>query len=60
MYSVVVFIVLASMDNVAIGIVPPLYGNIGTAFGVPPVFWINGALMAAQGYWTKRGSASKS
>ena len=34
MYSVVVFTVLASMDNVAIGIVPPLYGSIGTAFGV--------------------------
>jgi MFS family permease len=34
MYSVVVFIVLASMDNVAIGIVPPLYGSIGAAFGV--------------------------
>jgi MFS family permease len=33
-YSVVVFIVLASMDNVAIGIVPPLYGSIGDAFGV--------------------------
>ena len=33
-YSVVVFIILASMDNVAIGIVPPLYGNIATSFGV--------------------------
>jgi MFS family permease len=33
-YSVVVFIILASMDNVAIGIVPPLYGSIGTSFGV--------------------------
>ena len=33
-YSVVVFIVLASMDNVAIGIVPPLYGSIGATFGV--------------------------
>jgi MFS family permease len=31
---VVVFIILASMDNVAIGIVPPLYGSIGTSFGV--------------------------
>lgn len=27
-YSVVVFIVLASLDNVAIGLVPPLYGKI--------------------------------
>jgi MFS family permease len=33
-YSVVVFIILASLDNVAIGIVPPLYGSIGTSFGV--------------------------
>ena len=33
-YSVVVFVVLASLDNVAIGLVPPLYGSIGTEFGV--------------------------
>jgi MFS family permease len=33
-YSVVVFIILASLDNVAIGIVPPLYGSIGTSLGV--------------------------
>ncbi len=29
-YSVVVFVVLAALDNVAIGLVPPLYGSIGT------------------------------
>ena len=33
-YSVVVFVVLASLDNVAIGLVPPLYGSIGDTFGV--------------------------
>ena len=33
-YSVVVFIILASLDNVAIGIVPPLYGSIAQTFGV--------------------------
>ena len=33
-YSVVVFVILASLDNVAIGLVPPLYGSIGDAFGV--------------------------
>jgi MFS transporter, Spinster family, sphingosine-1-phosphate transporter len=33
-YSVIVFVVLASLDNVAIGIVPPLYGSIGASFGV--------------------------
>jgi MFS family permease len=33
-YSVVVFILLASLDNVAIGLAPPLYGSIGDAFGV--------------------------
>jgi MFS family permease len=38
---------------------PMVFGAIGTAFGVPPVFWINGALMAAQGYWTKRSSAAE-
>lgn len=33
-YSVVVFIVLASLDNVAIGLVPPLYSKISGAFDV--------------------------
>ncbi len=33
-YSVVVFVILASLDNVAIGLVPPLYQPIGAAFGV--------------------------
>jgi MFS family permease len=33
---------------------PMVFGAIGTAFGVPSVFWINGVLMAAQGYATKR------
>ncbi|WP_326555104.1 MFS transporter [Micromonospora sp. NBC_01813] len=34
-YSVVVFIVLASLDNVAIGLVPPLYGSIADTYAVP-------------------------
>ncbi|MCW6008922.1 MFS transporter [Micromonospora sp. CPCC 205371] len=34
-YSVAVFVVLASLDNVAIGLVPPLYGKIGDALEVP-------------------------
>ena len=33
-YSVVVFIVLASLDNVAIGLVPPLYRPIAADLGV--------------------------
>ncbi|WP_285471646.1 MFS transporter [Actinoplanes sp. NBRC 101535] len=33
-YSVVVFVVLAALDNVAIGIVPPLYGSIGAELAV--------------------------
>ena len=33
-YSVIVFVVLASLDNVAIGLVPPLYGFIGADLGV--------------------------
>lgn len=33
-YSVVVFTVLASLDNVAIGLVPPLYSRISGSFGV--------------------------
>ncbi|MFY1633512.1 MFS transporter [Solwaraspora sp. WMMB335] len=34
-YSVVVFIVLASLDNVTIGLVPPLYGSIADTLAVP-------------------------
>jgi MFS family permease len=34
MYTVVVFVVLASLDNVAIGLVPPLYSPISQEFGV--------------------------
>jgi MFS transporter, Spinster family, sphingosine-1-phosphate transporter len=34
-YSVAVFVVLASLDNVAIGLAPPLYGKIGDALEVP-------------------------
>ncbi|WP_204297352.1 MFS transporter [Actinoplanes campanulatus] len=33
-YSVVVFVILAALDNVAIGLVPPLYGSIGADLGV--------------------------
>jgi MFS family permease len=33
-YSVAVFVILASLDNVAIGLVPPLYGSVGDTFGV--------------------------
>src|SRR6266540_3326908 len=35
LYSVTVFIVLASLDNVAIGLVPPLYTPIGRALHQP-------------------------
>lgn len=28
---------------------PIVFGTIGTAFGLPPVFWINAAMMAAGG-----------
>jgi len=34
LYTVVVFIVLASLDNVAIGLVPPLFTPISETFGV--------------------------
>ncbi|MEV4626295.1 MFS transporter [Micromonospora sp. NPDC049523] len=33
-YSVLVFVVLASLDNVAIGLVPPLYAPISSTLGV--------------------------
>jgi len=33
-YSVAVFIILASLDNVAVGLVPPLYGSIARSFDV--------------------------
>ncbi|BCL13578.1 MFS transporter [Micromonospora sagamiensis] len=35
LYSVVVFVLLASLDNVAIGLVPPLYGPIADSLDVP-------------------------
>ncbi|WP_428963873.1 MFS transporter [Micromonospora fluostatini] len=35
LYSVVVFVLLASLDNVAIGLVPPLYGPIAGSLDVP-------------------------
>jgi MFS family permease len=35
---------------------PMVFGAIGTAFGVPPVFWINAVLMATTGYMTRRFS----
>jgi predicted MFS family arabinose efflux permease len=35
---------------------PMVFGAVGTAFGVPSVFWINGVLMGVQGYWTKRNA----
>jgi MFS family permease len=35
LYSVTVFIILASLDNVAIGLVPPLYTPISKALHVP-------------------------
>src|SRR5690349_8638419 len=34
-YTIVVFVVLASLDNVAIGLVPPLYDPIADALAVP-------------------------
>jgi len=34
-YSVAVFVILASLDNVAIGLVPPLYGSIADSVHVP-------------------------
>ena len=34
-YTVAVFVILASLDNVAIGLVPPLYDPIGAALDVP-------------------------
>jgi MFS family permease len=35
---------------------PMVFGAIATAFGVPPVFWINAAMMAATGYMGRRFS----
>ncbi|MEV0268116.1 MAG: MFS transporter [Hamadaea sp.] len=35
LYTVVVFVILASLDNVAAGLVPPLYSPISSSLGVP-------------------------
>jgi MFS family permease len=39
---------------------PIVFGAIGTAFGIPPVFWINGAIMAATGFVSRRGTGLSS
>jgi hypothetical protein len=33
-----------------------VFGAVATAFGVPPVFWINGVMMAVTGYMSRRFS----
>ena len=35
---------------------PMVFGAIGTAFGIPPVFWINAAIMAGTGFMSRRGA----
>ena len=35
---------------------PMVFGAIGTAFGVPSVFWINSAIMAATGFMSRAGA----
>ena len=35
---------------------PVVFGAVGTAFGVPPVFWINAAIMGATGFMSRRGA----
>lgn len=37
---------------------PIVFGAVGTAFGIPPVFWINAAIMAATGFMSTRGSGA--
>lgn len=34
---------------------PIVFGAVGTAFGIPPVFWINASIMAAAGVMTRSG-----
>ncbi|MEV0718883.1 MFS transporter [Asanoa sp. NPDC050611] len=64
-YSVVVFIVLASLDNVAVGLVPPLYGPISDSFDVPlglvgtvtaTSFLVSAAASVAWAYYGDRGN----
>lgn len=44
----------------SVGVLGPMvFGAIGTAFGVPPVFWINAGIMAATGFMSPRGSTSR-
>ncbi|GIF70844.1 MFS transporter [Asanoa siamensis] len=64
-YSVVVFIVLASLDNVAVGLVPPLYGSIADSYDVPlgligtvtaTSFLISAVASVAWAYYGDRGN----
>lgn len=36
---------------------PMVFGAVGTAFGIPPVFWINAVLMGTTGFMASRGAA---
>jgi MFS family permease len=38
---------------------PMVFGAIGTAFGVPSVFWINAAIMAGTGFMTHRSARTE-
>ncbi|GIF51606.1 MFS transporter [Asanoa ferruginea] len=64
-YSVVVFIVLASLDNVAVGLIPPLYGSIADSFDVPQglvgtvtavSFLVSAVASVAWAYYGDRGN----
>jgi MFS family permease len=37
---------------------PIVFGAIGSAFGVPAVFWLNGIIMGAAGFISRRGAKS--
>jgi cyanate permease len=42
-----------SVNNVMRVCAPALFGSIASAFGLFPVFWINGLMMAAGGWITR-------
>ncbi len=68
LYTVAVFIVLASLDNAAIGLLPPLYPVIARGLAVQEVsvglvtaltILIMGIASAGWGYWGDRGGRKR-
>ena len=67
-FTLVIFVILSSLDNAAVAILPPLYGLIGRELGVSEAalgfvtglrILVSAASAAAWGYWGDRGNRKR-